>query len=334
MRSVFYSIILSILVAQSCKSNGNDPVDSMTKVSISASEEGAAIYLNGVYTGEQTPAVLNVSSGVHTIGVGLNRSRQYLKKTVSIENTVESYEIVLSEADLQQAKKWKALFVGVNKVSKSTEDCITQYTTEELDLAFDFLNWSFQEKLEPFSYHTMDWEFERRDISDQTVILDEDNLINPTIFENHITDIDKGDYDLVITFFRGEQEDCFIANFIGIAWFDVTELSSESSYYTIRYYDDIKASIEDARKNDPGVFVHEWLHTVAERFYPNRGEVVPDDDGLVVHAAGKFGYTFPWMTWYEDLISGQVVTPDGYAGIGPEALLQCTVRESALRQCP
>ena len=78
----------------------------------------------------------------------------------------------------------------------------------------------------------------------------------------------KGDYDLAVTFFRGAQEDCFIADFIGIAWYNVTELSSESSYYTVRYYDGIGEAIENAKKNDPGVFIHEWLHTIAERFYP------------------------------------------------------------------
>ena len=124
------------------------------------------------------------------------------------------------------------------------------------------------------------------------------------------------------------------SRFIGIAWFDVTALDSNASYYTIRYYHDLEGTINEAMENDPGMFIHEWLHNVAEIFYPNRGIKVPQENGQVVHAAGKYAYTYPWMTWYHDLISGQVRDGTTYSGIGPDAFLDCTVRESAVGSCP
>jgi hypothetical protein len=70
---------------------------------------------------------------------------------------------------------------------------------------------------------------------------------------------------------------------------------------------------------------------VCEGFYQGLGADLPaPDDGLVVHSAEEYGYTFPWMEWYEDLIGGRVPEDDGFSGLGPEILHACTVREEAV----
>jgi hypothetical protein len=332
-------LIFAVMIAHGCNSSGDTTMLPLIvhKLSISADEAGSAIYLDGVYTGKVTPSEIVVESGEYMVGIGLKNSRTYLRKKVIVDSTTENLNVYLNENDLQQPKVWKALFIGVNKVSANVGSCVSEYSTTELDLAYDFFNWSFKEKVEDYSYNTTKWEIDRRDIDNETVILSNENLITPNIIDNYITDINKGDYDLIVTFFRGgagSQQNCFVANFIGIAWYDVTELNSDASYYTIRYYDDIEEAINNAKQNDPGMFIHEWLHTTAEMFYPNRGKVLPKDNDQVVHAAEKYGYSHPWMDWYEGIISGQIRDGMSYSGIGPDAFLECTVRQSAIGDCP
>jgi len=307
------------------------------KLNISANEVGSAIYIDGNYSGAVTPAEVTVNtSGEHTIGIGLKSSRRYLKRTINVSDSAETLTLVLDDNDMQQAKIWRTLFIGVNKVAKSNQSCVSEYSTLELDQAFEFFKWSFSEKVTDYSYNTSQWKFDRRDIVDETILLSDENLITPAIIDNYIEDIKPGDYDLIVTFFRGgagNNQACFIDDFVGIAWFDVTELNANASYYTIRYYDDVAGKIAESKQSDPGMFIHEWLHTTAEMFYPSKGATVPISDGQVVHAAGAFNYNYPWMLWYQDLISGQVKRGESYIGIGPEALLACSVRESALEQC-
>lgn len=331
-------LMFAFMAIQGCNST-DEPIPPpvvIHKLAISADEVGSAIYLNGIYTGKVTPAEITVNVGEYTIGIGLKNSRTYLRKTVNVVKATETLNIALTDEDLQQPKTWKALFIGVNKVKVQGVICESEYVTTELDLAYEFFNWSFKEKVEDYSYNTIKWEIDRRDINTETVILNNESLITPGIIDNYITDIKKGDYDLIVTFFRGGagSTDCFINNFIGIAWYDVTELNSDSSYFTIRYYDDVEGVINESKKTDPGMFIHEWLHTTAEMFFPGRGVKVPIDGGQVVHAAETYGYSFPWMNWYEDIISGQVRDGNVYSGIGPEAFLECSVRESATGSCP
>ena len=81
-----------------------------------------------------------------------------MRKTVTVKSITEPLEVILNENDQQSPKKWKALFVGVNKVSAATGSCACEYTTEQLDQAYDFFKWSFEENVEPFSYNTINWE--------------------------------------------------------------------------------------------------------------------------------------------------------------------------------
>jgi len=324
------------LFYQGCSNDGGteeeDSQEAGISLHISAPELESAIYLDGVYTGKTTPNSLLLESGDYVIGIGLKNSRNYLRRTIKIEENDIQIKAELNQDDLQNPKKWKALFIGINDVETLDGGCSNHYTSEELDLAFDYFKWSFEEKVEDYSYNTMDWEFTRRDISDQVITLSDKKYLTPSMMESHLTDVKKGDFDLIVTFFKASDQNCFDAGFMGLAWYNVTELDCNASYYMVRYHEDIENRIANAKQNDGGVFIHEWLHTVAERFYPNRGIAVPQLDGQVVHAAEKYGYEHPWMEWYEDIITGQVKDGYKYVGIGPDAWLDCTVREGALSQ--
>ncbi|MFT5788854.1 MAG: hypothetical protein ACI8SJ_000962 [Shewanella sp.] len=84
-----------------------------------------------------------------------------------------------------------------------------------------------------------------------------------------------------------------------------------------------------------GVWKREWLHVVIEQFYQQLGLKTPiaPTDKLILHSAQAYGYQYPWVDWYHDLISGQVALGKTFVGIGPEALLSCSVAQNALKQC-
>jgi len=336
----------------------SQPISTGYKVNISATEVGSAIYLNGVYTGAVTPADLSVNTaGEHTIGIGLIDSKLYLKKNITINQSSELQQFSLNLNDLQAAKNWKALFIGVKSAKKPKGNCVSSYTNEELDAGYQFLQWAFEERLEDYSYNTVNWLFDRFDITDEIVTLDKNAVLQPEIIEPYLAshNIKKGDYDFIVPFYRGGDnigrgvqesgQDCYLGAFQGLGWYDYDILTVQASYVQIRYWDNailaIAASKED--QYDPGMFIHEWLHSVAESkkegntFFETQGYTMPDDGSAghyVVHAAGAYQYTFPWMTWYQDLISGKVKKGQQYLGITPEAFLACSVREKALDLCP
>ncbi|MCJ8321565.1 MAG: PEGA domain-containing protein [Colwellia sp.] len=322
----------------------------LPKLSVSTIEEGSAIYLDGKFTGMVTPADISAAAGEHTIGIGLKDSRNYLKKSVIIEDNTSTQTLSLTNEDLQAAKEWKVLFVGVNRAQIPGGNCTSEYTTAELDAGFEFLKWSFEQRLEDYSYNTVDWSFSRVDIR-QTITLNDNAVLTPNIIDNYLADnsVATGDYDHIITFYRGGDvyddagsstgQECELGAFQGLGWYEYDDLAVNASYVQIRYWDNIIEAINysKADEQDPGMFIHEWLHSVAEingkTFFKGQGYTMPSSDGNVVHAAGAYNYTYPWMTWYKDIISGQVEDNGEYIGITPEAFLACSVREKVLAQC-
>ncbi len=46
-----------------------------------------------------------------------------------------------------------------------------------------------------------------------------------------------------------------------------------------------------------------------------------------------YGYAFPWMDWYLDLISGRVLDGEEFVGVTPELLRACTIRGWVNGEC-
>ena len=137
----------------------DDPQEVVPLLKVTSPEEKSAIYVDGRFTGKVTPAEIEVSLGDHTIGAGQYYTENYLEKEITVEMTLDSVmNIALTENDLQEAKTWKLLFVGINSVTGLTnsgvKDTLT-YTTKELDIAYDYLQYSFKKYLEPYSYNTI-----------------------------------------------------------------------------------------------------------------------------------------------------------------------------------
>jgi len=339
---VHYNLIIAILIGllTACDSanetNGNDA----PTVSITTTEPGY-IYMDGQYTGIKTPAEITVRKGAHVIGVGMEESATYLRKELEV---TEDMEVALSASDKPEPKIWKALWVGVHEVTgiSSTGRCSSQFSKEELDAGYEFFQWSIENQFEPYSFGTMKWEVERKDIETPVELYKASNTwftLEPTSITELIPEVKPGEYDAVFVFWRESDGACsFKSSYFGLAWTDPMNEAIKTGYITVKFDagSDINEKIDWYKNNDPGVWVHEWLHTVGETYFQDRGERLPEKggDGLVIHAAEKYAYTYPWMDWYSDFISGRVKDLRGgnhYCGIGPEAFLECSLRESAVQ---
>ena len=340
MKYFLCTLLSAMTFLQACKKHHAIPETSLPytmTISTPGGEQGY-LYIDGEYTGKSAPGTVNIPEGNHTIGVALKNSFVYLRKEMAVSaNTTIDFSL----ADKPSPKIWKALWIGLNetKGTTTTGECSTHFSTAELDAAYDFFKWSLKEHFEKYSYNTMKWETERKDIT-TPVVLAKGSIgytVEPPSITTLLPQIQPGAYDCVFVFWREREGDCsFPGNYFGLAWTNPMAESSKTGYVTIKFDAglDITGKINNYKANDPGVWVHEWLHTVGENFYQSKGLSLPQKaGGFSVHAAEVYQYSFPWMNWYLDFISGRVPNTTGdpsYLGIGPEAFLKCTVRETAI----
>lgn len=340
-RKNYYLMLMAVCLFACKKRNGNSVLPSSTysiTITTPANEPGY-VYVDGKYTGTKTTGKIEIAKGHHVIGVALQNSWTYLRKEIDVTGNTN---LSLTLNDKPVAKTWKALYVGLYETRgiSSTGDCSTHFSQAELDAGYDFFQWSLKEHFENYSYNTMKWEVERKDIATPVTLNKASNswfTVEPQSITSVLSQIQPGTYDCVFVFWRERESTCsFQSNYFGLAWTNPMAESIKSGYVTIKF--DAGSSITDRinsyKANDPGVWVHEWLHTVGENYYQNKGLSLPEKaGGFSVHAAEVYGYTFPWMNWYLDFISGRVANSSGspaFLGIGPEAFLKCTLRETAL----
>lgn len=345
MKKIFLIALLAIGWG-ACKKSGppaaGNGTDTRAVLSVSAPEQGF-IYLDGAYTGIKAPGKISASRGKHMIGIALQPSFQYLRKEI---NVGADSTISLTAADAPAAKTWKALWIGVNETTGTTPggQCSTHFTVKELDEAYSFFEWSIREHMEKYTYHTIHWEVERKDIVVPVTLTESGSgryTAEPGTISGLLPQIQPGVYDCVFVFWREKEGTCnFSSNYFGLAWTNPMSENIKTGYVTVKFdaANSVTERINYYKTNDPGVWIHEWLHTVGENFYQSRGKQLPRKagDGLVVHAAEMYNYKFPWMDWYQDFIAGRVVNVyDGpkYLGIGPEAFLNCSLREAAVNNC-
>ncbi|NML23839.1 PEGA domain-containing protein [Pseudoflavitalea sp. G-6-1-2] len=340
---ILYSLIaIPVLLASSCKKGDDkksEPKNTHTISFNTPGNEPGFIYVDGQYTGSKTPASIELQPGNHTIGIALQNSFTYLRKETNVSGNAT---IDFTNADKPAPKTWKALWIGLYETTgiSATGNCSTHFSQSELDAGYDFFNWSLQQHFEKYSYGTMKWEVERKDIS-VPVSLTRANAnwftVEPSTITALMPQIQPGVYDCVFVFWREKEGSCsFQSNYFGLAWTNPIAEPIKTGYVTVKF--DAGTSITDRinyyKTTDPGVYIHEWLHTTGENFYQNKGLALPAKaGGYSVHAAEMYNYSFPWMNWYLDFVSGRVPNPSGepkYLGIGPDGLLRCTVRETAV----
>lgn len=271
---------------------------------------------------------------------------KYLRKTVDVKAGNNSLNFTLSDAPTP--KVWKALWIGVPTVTgtlNGSQQSAT-FTAAELDSCYSFFTYSINNFFQPYSYQTTKWEITRQDAAAPIQLYingSGDYVIEDTTIVRLFPGIVPGNYDCVFVCWKQQDGNTNFGS-VGTNYFGLTETnplaySFKTGYVQVRFtqapYPNLSDKIHNYENTDPGVWIHEWLHSVAENFYQSKGLQLPLASlggGLVVHAAQSYGYSFPWMTWYLDLMSGRVLSTNGitYLGIGPEAFLKCTVRETAV----
>lgn len=338
-----YWMISAILVltASACK-KGKDappPEEAPVNTIITPGNEPGYVYIDGKYSGYKSNGQVKLPAGRHNIGVALENSWIYLRKEVDV---TAGAAITFTAADKPAPKVWKALYVGLSETrgNSATGDCSTHFTKAELDAGYEFLQWSLREHFEKYSYGLMQWQLERKDIAEPVMLKKNGEAwytVEPPVITAKIPEIVPGAYDCVFVFWRESEGTCsFRSNYFGLAWTNPMGEPIKTGFVTVKFDagNGVAGRIANYKANDPGVWVHEWLHTTGERFYQDKGISMPQPaGGFTVHAAETYGYTYPWMTWYRDMMGGRVpntLTGLGYLGIGPEAFLRCTVRETAL----
>ncbi len=339
-------LILLLAMLGACKKSsapaGSNGSDNQIQLSVSAPEAGY-VYVDGAYTGKQAPGTIAVTAGKHIISVALQNSYQYLRKEVNVTGAAS---VAFVMTDKPAPKVWKALWIGLYETKGITTsgECSTHFSKDELDQGYGFFQWSLQQHFEKYTYNTIHWDVERKDIElPVTLTRSNDNWFTaePSTISGILPQIQPGTYDCVFVFWRESEAACsFKSGYFGLAWTNPLKENIKTGYVTVKF--DAGTSITNKisyyKTNDPGVWVHEWLHTVGENFYQDKGLQLPRKagDGLVVHAAEMYNYTFPWMDWYRDFMGGRVVNNSGtprFLGIGPEAFLGCSVREKAINSC-
>lgn len=335
MRTIFFTIAI-LLFCCCCKSSDSDVAVSKPQLTVLL-ETGATgyIYLDGSYTGKRTPDKIVIGPGKHVVGVADPISAKYYRKEVAVS---ESAELRLSEADVPAPRKWKALWIGI-RVAENPNGGSTHFSTEQLDAAFDFFKWSITEQFEKYSFGVTSWDVDRTDVAEPVKLQQSGNnqIITFQSIKEKVPAVSAGAYDCVFVFFRQQEGSVVhVGNYFGLAWTDPLRDTEKMGFVIVKF--DMGSSIQDKissyKANDPGLFIHEWLHTVGENFYPSVGVIMPEvaGDGLRIHAAEIYGYSFPWISWYKDIMAGKVLKRggSGYCGIGPEALLNNSLRKVAL----
>lgn len=312
----------------------------------------ASIFVDGQYTGKQTPSMLTLKPGEHMIGAGFEQQRVYYRRQINLnEVNKKPLSVALTVKDKPNPTTWKALFVGVpsttdkaaNGLSEKAQ-CTTHFSKQNLDDAFEFFKFNLKSHIEPFSYNTVKWDIERQDLRQPAQLSYNPKnkwyTLEPEQGLAHLDNVKAGDYDTIFYFWREEQDDCsFKSGYFGLAWLTPTaQETRQTGYVTVKFNPGTigtKATLENYKNKDPGVWTHEWLHVVIEQFYPNRKVKVPiaPKDKLILHSAVAYGYKYPWIQWYKDLISGQVPLGQTFTGIGPDALLDCTIRGAFAKKC-
>ena len=305
------------------------------RLSVESSSPGP-VYLDGRYTGKTTPAQLPVAAGARVgplrVAVATDDGR-YLERTTAGPST--SCRIALGDADRVDPITWKALFIGVRQVQAA--GCELAFTQAELDSLFQFFQWSLTEHMRPATLGLHRWNVDREDVEVPIALTKPGGYYTiPPSALPPLSTVAPGDYDNVFVVWRGVGATCEIpAPYFGAA-FGPDPSTRHTGYILVRTpLEDIRGLLDFLRMEDPGVFVHEWLHTSAENFYSILGAQLPPargDDG-VLHSGAGYGYGAPWISWYRDLAGARVDVDGTFMGIGPELLRGCTIRQRAVGDC-
>lgn len=289
------------------------------------------IYLDGYYTGKSTPDVVTLSTpGLHMIGLGGDNNRY---QELQIKATARQTDVYFEDSGWLPSRTWKILLLSVRNMHLEG-DKRAHLTDRDIDEAYNSVLRTSQEWITDFSYGLVKWEVER--MTEENVygyfqydsgsgkygnMIDDGRLLKDA---NLLWLLDK--YDSVLVFFPSVPDGADYdpkGGCRGVCCFQATSLSVPNACG--------RAGKWTERAGNSQIWIHEWLHTVESQF---RGPDLYICKGGV-HGAQEHGYSADerkgWLPWYKDLMRGQVVEGEKFAGIPPSAWISSTRRKSTAK---
>ncbi|MCK5688821.1 hypothetical protein KAI87_06100, partial [Myxococcota bacterium] len=195
------------------------------------------VYLNGRFTGQQTPATVTRWSGIQTVGIG-GGVNGYLRDEI---DPGTSCTIHLSEDALIEPRIWRARYINLLNVVAQLEDgseCAVRLNSADADRSYESFTKSLENFFGPYSHSTVSWEVERVDITEEVVIPNQGWGYYPqgADIEPYIQDIAPGELDLILTFYRSKssESECVIPGpFFGLATAP-TPASREAGFIVVK----------------------------------------------------------------------------------------------------
>jgi hypothetical protein len=265
------------------------------------------IYLNGEYTGKDTPNKLILPTGNYRIGLGGVNNR-YQESSIQVSS---NQILKLPDKSWLQAKPWKILLLSIRNAhlgyGKGGNQTAKLTNADIRDAYGDLLEVS-KRWVEPFSYGLVKWDVSQLIVENVTAaITDKGDHINQNLFTQAagLTDL-QNRYDTVVFFWPRVPDKVD-------PWGQAGATGGGSSVSIPNTW--LRWGLKFPRE----IWLHEWLHVV-EGVNRNHG-FSNGRNGL--HGAEDHGYVGgtegEWLNWYRDFMRGMVKEDNLFVGVPPRS---------------
>ena len=297
-------------------------------LAINSTPEGASVYLDGIYSGQETPCALSCYAGCR-IGFGLDG---YLYREIDVFHDSVHVELVPIDQPLPNAGEWRILLL----VAKNTQaayvkpDGTTGHASESLpeeavqavlEVVPEYLEGAILEYTWGAAVAEVQVQVVDTPITKVTSLSPpgENYWVAPSdieaILDRYAPD---GAFDTVIVYWAAGEIP--VNGQRGLALLHPTEDTNEAGYVDIVYVDTVPDWVNDQMQRE--IWLHEWLHTI-ETHFQLAGCDVPTQgaDGGGSHSYESGGSEAGWSGYYRDLMTGRVEEDGRFTGFTPEAWL-------------
>ncbi|MCD0174660.1 hypothetical protein IHN32_01660 [Deinococcus sp. 14RED07] len=267
------------------------------------------VYLNETFTGQRTPATLDLVPGTYTVGVGQEAPAAYRTQDVQVQ--AGRAEIAIDGAPTP-AKKWRIAVLPIRTTyhGDETSDNTGILTQGEVETFYKQVASTYAQNIRPFSFGLIEWQVDYLPTWESTPLKRAaDGGAGPNLAEfykgTQLENIEN-EYDTVMVIYSNFTKDgARVKNNPCCAWGGGKALNIMSSF-----------GIRGGNPDVPlDVLVHEWLH-VLESY--NRNKSGYNGFGGL-HGGGKHGYYAEniggnWILWYKDYMRSQVIETSEMTG--------------------
>jgi hypothetical protein len=281
---------------------------------------GSDIYLNGHYTGKQTPATINVTNpGHYWVGIG-NDAYGYQHKQTYVSAGKPASVAFDSASGWLPPRTWKILMVYIRNTVMDDVGGVpaVPLTDSEIQAAHDSMALTGQQWIGPYSRNLVQWQVTY--VTNETVpghlhldtgfpALDTNRYIQ----EAGLTNDYQNNYESIMFFYPDVRQD-------GQPYVTSIRAGTLDGISAIPNVWESWGWQEGSGNSQ--IFLHEWMH-VGEQYYRDSfGWDTGVEDG-----ATNYGYAsdpnLVWLPFYKDYLRGKVPAGNNtYVGYSPMAWIE------------